>query len=388
MIGSDVNVPWLQAWLRRPVAVLAWALALLLAGAWAALHTPLEWSPELELPEVRINAAWPGASPRQVERYVTAPLERAVQTVPGTEAVESLSQESSATLILRVNEDVDLGAYVAQVNERMALLRGVLPDRVHPRLTKQVPEALRDEQGFLTLQFVGPLPPDQLRRLADERLAPKLRSLPGLADVLVEGGTGRELLIALNPDRLAAHGIAPDAVRSRLFEAFGDAVYGRLHEQGRALLLLSPSEESLAALRQLVVTPSRPGEPPVRLDEVAEVALGPAPRYSISRIDGQSVVTLTLDRTRGSHMIDLVEAVHERLAELRSDLPEGVRLLVADDRTEAVRAQLRDLSWRGGLGLVLVVLVLLFMLKRVRAVGVVLLSVAVALALVPLGESP
>lgn len=360
--------------------MLAWAVALLIAGTWAAFQVPLEWVPQVELPEVRISASWPGASPRQVERYVASPIERAVQTVPGTAHVESLSEEGTASVILAVAEDIDLGAYVAQVNERLALLREVLPDRVHPRLTKKIPEALRDEQGFITLQLVGPLTPDELRRLAEERLVPKLRSLPGLADVLVEGGTRRELLIALDADRLDAHGIEPDEVRRRLFETARDEVYGRLRERGRAVLLVSPSEDRVAALRRLVVSESLSGAPPVRLSDMARVELGPAPRRSISRIDGHPVVTLTLDRARASHMIDVAEAVHARVSELRGGLPDGVRLIVADDQTENVRGQLRDLSWRGGLGLVLVVLVLLFMLRSLRATSVVLFSVAVALA--------
>ncbi|MFB3132015.1 MAG: efflux RND transporter permease subunit, partial [Rhodothermales bacterium] len=180
--------------------------------------------------------------------------------------------------------------------------------------------------------------------------------------------------------RQAAHGIEPQGVRQQLFEVLRDAVYGRLRAQGRAVLLLRPSEDRIAALRRLVVSPSRPGVPPVHLDQVARLSLGPAPRRSISRIDGHPVVTLIVDRARGSHMIEVAEAVHARLADLRTGLPEGVRLLVADDRTEDVRLQMRDLSWRGGLGLVLVVLVLLFMLKSLRATSVVLFSVAVALA--------
>jgi multidrug efflux pump subunit AcrB len=118
----------------------------------------------------------------------------------------------------------------------------------------------------------------------------------------------------------------------------------------------------------------------VRLADVATVTLGPAPPRSITRIDGDPVVTLTLDRTPASAMLDVAAAVRARLDALAPTLPEGTRLLVADDRSTDVRAQLRDLTWRGGLGLVLVVLVLLAMLKSLRAVGVVLFTVAVAQA--------
>ena len=373
---------WAAALLNRPVAILAWAVALLIGGAWMATQVPLEWVPKVELPEVRVSASWPGASPRAVERYVTAPIERAAQAVEGTAHVESLSQEGRTTVTLQVGEGTDLGPYVARLNEQLALVRRDLPDRVTPRLTKRIPEALRDEQGFMTLQLVGPQPPGTLRRWAEDQLAPKLRSLSGVADVVVEGGTERELLVTLDPDRVAKYGLSAGAIRGRLARATTDAVYGRMRSRGHAALLLSPAEQSVDALRQLVVNPvaAETTGVAIHLQDIARVQLGPAPRRSISRIDGQPVVTLTLDRAPASHMLEVAEAVKARIETLRPALPEEARLLVADDKSESVRQQLRDLSWRGGLGLVLVMFVLLFMLRSVRAVGIVLFSVAVALA--------
>lgn len=373
---------WAAALLNRPIAILAWAVALLIGGAWMAAQVPLEWVPKVELPEVRVSASWPGASPRAMERYVTAPIERAAQAVEGTAHVESLSQEGRTTVTLQVSEDTELGPYVARLGEQFALVQRDLPDRVTPRLTKRIPEALRDEQGFMTLQLVGPQPPGALRRWANEQLAPKLRSLSGVADVVVEGGTERELLVTLDPNRLARYGLSTGAIRGHLARATSDAVYGRMRSRGHAALLLSPAEQSVDALSQLVVNPvaAETTGVAVHLKDVARVQIGPAPRHSISRIDGQPVVTLTLDRAPASHMLEVAEAVKARLDVLRPALPEGARLLVADDKSESVRQQLRDLSWRGGLGLVLVMFVLLFMLRNVRAVGIVLFSVAVALA--------
>lgn len=391
--------------LRRPIGVLAWSVALVLVGAWAAAHIPVEWVPQVELPEVRIHAAWHGASPKAVERYVTSPIEQAVEAVPGTERVESLSQEGIATVILAVSDDTDLGVYVAEVSEQLALLRRTLPPGVHPRLTKTVPEALRDEQGFMTVQLVGPGSPDVLRSLAEEHLAPRLRSLQGIADVRVEGGTERELYVGLKADRMAAHGIGAATVLGKLWEATEDHTYGRFRERGRDLFLMAPAEDRVETLRDLVLdepggvqapasrfevstgppaaavdAAPRQAPSPLRLRDVADVRLGPAPVRSVSRVDGQSVVTLTVERARGSHLLDVADAVRHRLAVLEAVLPAHTRLLVADDRSEAVRDQLHDLRWRGGLGLLFVILVLVGMLKSVRATAVVLFTVAVPLA--------
>ena len=371
---------WLRHWIDRPVPVLAWAVALLLGGAWMATQVPLEWAPSVELPEVRVTATWAGSSPRAMERRVTAPIERALQDVEGTAGLESLSQEGRSTVTAQVAEGTDLGIYTARLSERLTLVEENLPDQVSPRLTKRVPEELREEQGFMTVQLVGPQEPSVLRRRAEEQVAPRLGTLSGVADVRVRGGTTRELLVTLDPDRLATQNIDAPAARRALRDATTNAVYGRLRGKGRAPLLLTPAADRVNALRDLIVSdPGREG-PPVRLRDVATVETASAPRRSITRIDGQSVVTLTLDRAPGSHMVETADRVRTRLAELETTLPSEARLEVATDRSEDVRGQLRELRWQGGIGLLLVVLVMLLMLRSIRAVGVVLFSVAVALA--------
>ncbi len=371
---------WLRRWIERPVPVLAWAVALLLGGAWKATQVPLEWAPSVELPEVRVTASWPGSSPRAMERRVTAPIERALQDVEGTAGLESLSEEGRSTVTAQVTAATDLGGYTVRLSERLALVEDDLPDQVSPRLTKRVPEELREEQGFMTVQLVGPEEPSVLRRQADEQVAPRLSTLLGVADVRVQGGTTRELLVTLDPDRLATQNIDAPTAHRVLRDATSTAVYGRLRAKGRAPLLLTPAADRVDALRDLIVSdPGRKG-PPVRLRDVATVETASAPRRSITRIDGQSVVTLTLDRAPGSHVVETADRVRDQLAELKTTLPSEARLDVATDRSEDVQAQLRELRWQGGMSLLLVILVMLLMLRSVRAVGVVLFSVAVALA--------
>src|SRR5690625_1799982 len=211
--------------------------------------------------------------------------------------------------------------YVAEVGEQLTLLRDVLPDRVRPRLTKRVPDALRDEQGFMTLQLLGSGTADELRTLGEERLAPRLRSLEGVSDVLVEGGSQRELLIELDSDRLSTYGVTAADVQLTLGDALRDDVYGRFRERGQALLLFRPSEDRVDNLRRLIVRSPVDQGRPIRLADVAAVELGPAPLRSISRSDGQSVITLTIERARGSHMIETAKEVEICLDELRAELP-------------------------------------------------------------------
>ncbi|MBL7979371.1 MAG: efflux RND transporter permease subunit [Bacteroidetes Order II. Incertae sedis bacterium] len=381
---------FLTAWYNRPTAILTWACTLILWGVWTVVRVPLEWVPQVELPELHINVSWSGANPRAMERYVTAPLERAVQDVAGTTSVASFSQEGSASITLKISENTDPTLYAAAINERLAMVRPTLPEHVFPYLSKEIPEALREQQGFMTLQLIGNLAPDALRKLAEEEIAPKLRVLPGVGRVSVSGGTAHELKIALDPAKLAAYRLSSEAVKTSLMETLDDVVYGRLRMQGRAMLLLTPAEQSAAKLRDIRLPASMTGGKDIGLSEVAELSVGEAPVEHISRIDGQNVVTITLDRAHGSHLLQTAEAVQHKSEQLKQRLPQAVRILVADDRSEAVRAELQQLAWQGSIGLLLVVFVLLFMLKSIRVVAIVLFSVILAFSisfvlLTPLG---
>lgn len=372
--------PVLQSLISRPIAVGAWSVALLIGGMWAATQVPLEWSPKVELPEIRVQATWPGAAPRQVERYVTAPIERALQRIPGTVEITSNSEEGYSFVTVGISDAVDIEHYASQLNEQLALLRDVLPERVFPVPTRSIPEALRDQDGFMQLQVVGPQEPDVLRRIAEEQIKPKILSVNGVADVNVSGGTQREVRVTIDSDRIDGYGLEMGRVQSELRSVVRDQVFGRLREGGRSTLLIQPAEDDVSALRNIVLTTTENGSL-VRLSDVGIVELAQAPQQSISRIDGQSVVALEIDRAKASHLVEVAEGVFARIDELHNSLGEGIRILVTNDRSEEVREQMRDLRWRGGMGSVLVLFVLLFMLRSVRATVVVLLSVSMSMAL-------
>ena len=362
----------------RPIAVVTISIAIVVAGIWSFSKTPLEWIPELELPAVRVSASWPGASPRAVERYVAAPVERAAQAVTGTAKVESYTEEGSTSITLSVDRSVPLAHYVSQINEQLALLRPSLPDRVVPRLTRQVPEALRDERGFMAVQLVSPLPPDELRRIAEREIVPGLISRAGVDHIDVLGGTTKEVLVTLDPSRLKVLGVTPQMINSQIQQQLVSDSFGKWRSRGQAAIVYREASESVDSLQNI---PLKFGPTLVRLKDVASVAYGPAPLRSISRIDGEAVITLDIDRSRGSHLLKTANEVRTYLDQLSVTYDDRIRFLVASDRSDEVREQLADLRWRGGIGIMMVIVILLIMLKDVRAVMVTLFSVIISLSI-------
>lgn len=354
---------------------------ILVAGTWVAGQVPLEGVPSPPSSSVFVSAVWPSASPLAVEQYVTAPIERAVEGVAGTAKVTSFSLEGYAVLRLDLARNRDLGLYVAEVSDCLAALRRALPDSVVPMIDRAGPSTFPAEQEFMTLQLVSSVNPGRLRRMAEERVAQPLRGIPGIAGVAIEGGEEKELLVALDGERLRIHRLSAETVRDALRELLAKRSYGWLSSEQGQRMLTSFEDRNLRAIQRLPLKKAFSSHGTnLLLEDVARVTLGPAPVRGISRVDGKPVVTLVLNRRPESHAIETAEMIRERIESIRSGLPSDVRLLVADDRTLDLRVKLRRLALQGGLGLLATISMLCFLLGSRRAVGVVVSTVATALA--------
>lgn len=363
----------------RPTGVLTSALALVIAGAYAVATTPVEWVPSTTLARATVTATWPGNAPRTVERYVTAPLERAAAATPGAALVESVSENGRSVVTAGVRADADPDAFVAELAERAGALGRELPDGVSVRVDRSVPEALRQDQGFVTYQLVGSRPPLELRALADEVVGPAFAALGDVAGVEVRGSGVPEIVATLDPGRLAAAGLTALDVASGLRPALVGRPLGVVRDGDHEALVFQETPEGTDAVGGAVVAAGRDA-PPVLLRDVATVAVRGASKTSLSRVDGAPVVVVELSRVPGTSLIRAADAVHRRAEAARQRLPPDVRLLVAEDRSADARAELARLAVRGGAGVALVALALALMLGSARSAGAVLLSAAAATA--------
>ncbi|MCG8461733.1 MAG: efflux RND transporter permease subunit, partial [Holophagales bacterium] len=256
-----------------PKTVVLFASALVLAGGWAATELPLELVPSLELPQLVISAPWPGASARAVERQVAAPIERTLRGISGLGSITSFSREGAASVAVDLGRQRDRGHVTAEVSDRLAALVPSLPPGVRPRLEASVPEALRGSRDFLVLRVAGPGSAADLRRLAEDRLVPPLRSLPGIAEVVVAGGLEEELRIELSPGRLSSHGLAAGEVERAVAERLRPGGHGHLPGVGLWMGEGPPDLVALARLPLRRMDGEETGAAFVRLGDVAELGV-------------------------------------------------------------------------------------------------------------------
>lgn len=366
--------------IRRPVAVgmLYAALALLGVASW--LNVPVELLPETELPRLRITAQWPGASPEVTEAFLTSPIEAAVQQVRGVEKVTSTSQEGSGAIEVQFGREADMDFVRLELSEQLAALDESLPEgALRPVVEPYVPEAFESQsRPFLSYTLTGPFTPEALRTLLNETIVPELRQVDGVADV--QGGAGgreRVLEVALDERRILALGLTPDAVRDKV-NGLEDVRKAGVVRRGGMLYTLAIRENagSAARIRRLPLLTDKGRV--VRLEDVAVVRDTYEEPRSFYRIDGQPAVTFQVVKEIGTNVVDVADAAKARVAQVEKLLPGGARVILDEDESEAVKAQLTDLRGRALSSAVIVFVVLFFFLRSFRSAAIVFSSIAFA----------
>ncbi|HEX7242212.1 MAG TPA: efflux RND transporter permease subunit [Longimicrobiaceae bacterium] len=367
--------------ISRPIAIAMVYLAVALLGVAAWVRIPIELLPDTELPRLTVSASWRGASPEATEAFLTSPLEAAIQLVRGVESVSSTSEERSgvgtATIEVEFARGTDMDFVRLELSERLAALDEDLPDgAARPTVATYVPEEFQEQnRPFLRYTVTGPYTVEALRQHVDEIVSPELRQVDGVAEVSVQGGRERVLEIELDPGRMLALGLDPEIVRQRIREMEYVREAGTVRE--------GPTEYTVA-IRQVARDAAEVRRLPllvdqgriVRLEDVAVVRDTHEEPFDHYRIDGFPAVAFTVQKEIGTNAVAVADRVKERLEALAPLHPGGVRLILDDDESEAIRAQLTDLRGRALSGGIIVFVVLLFFLRSFRSAAIVFASIA------------
>lgn len=351
--------------------------AVVVAGAaYIVRWIPFEWSPSIPAPTATVAAHWSHASPVTVDREITSPLESSLRQVDATASLRALTTQGEALIEVQLRGAAHAAATRTEALDRLAFVRRSLPTGARVSYRPGHVEHERTTRRFMVLQLVGTPSLEFLGKAAEERIAPYLLRLSGVASLDIDGAREQEVLVRLSDEGLRGE----PGLSSSLEESLARHNHGILRgNDGNTALFRTPRRDFLIRGR-LPVGFRDPRVGTVRKADRGLTVLSEAPTSTISRIDGHSVVSLALHSTLGSNLLEAAGRVTAAVEHLRNDLPAGTELRVAYDQSEHVRKQLRDLAARGGLGLLLVVLVLVLMLRSGRGVAVALFAVLVSLS--------
>ena len=362
-------------------------LATLMVSAWgvvSVLKTPLDALPDLSDVQVIIRTPWPGQAPHIVENQVTYPLTTTMLSVPGAKTVRGYSFFGDSFVYVLFEDGTDLYWARSRVVEVLNQVQSRLPANAKPAIGPDATGVGWIYQ-YALVDRSGKMDTGQLRALQDWFLKFELKTVADVAEVASIGGMVRQYQIVLDPDKLAAYGVAltqvAEAVRKGNQEAGGAVL-----ELGEAEYVVRASGylQSLDDFRKLPISTSAAGVS-VRLGDVARIQIGPEMRRGIGELDGEGEAAGGVIVMRsGKNALTTIAAVKAKLAQLQSSLPQGVEIVPTYDRSgliERAVTNLRDKLIEEFIVVALVCFVFLFHLRS-AFVAIVSLPLGVLMAFI------
>ena len=367
-----------RPFILRPVATSLLMLALLAAGLLAWRLLPVAALPQVDYPIIQVFTFHPGAGPDVTARTITAPLERSLGQIPGLKQMSSTSSGGASVITLQFALEVDLGVAEQEVQAALNTADNLLPnDLPTPPIYRKVNPA---DAPILTLAITSEsLPLPDVHDLVDTRMAQKLAQLGGVGMVTLAGGQRPALRVQVNPTALAAYDLSLEDVRSVIAATNVNQPKGSFDGPQRTTLLDANDQiRSVEEYRALIL--AWQDGAPLRLGDVANIIDGAENRFLAAWADTQPAVLLNVQRQPGANVIEVADSVRALLPQLVATLPASVDVTVLTDRTQSIRAAVRDVQKELLFAITLVVLVTFVFLRNIPAT--LIPGVAVPLSLV------
>ncbi|MGD0961310.1 MAG: CusA/CzcA family heavy metal efflux RND transporter [Methylomonas sp.] len=359
--------------------VLCAALFLACCGIYAMLRTPLDVLPDLSDVQVIVKTSYPGQAPQIVEDQVTYPLTAAMLSVPGAVHVRGYSFLGESFIYVIFDDGVDTRAARSQVLEYLNQAQTELPPGASARLGVDASSvgwiyqyALVDRSGKHNLA--------ELRSLQDWFIKFELQSLPGVAEAATVGGMVKQYQVVVDPGRMRANALSLSMIRKMIVDA-NQEVSGSVIEMGEAEFMIRSKGyiKTLADLANLSYQQRREAGAALQLKDIADIRIGPQMRRGIAELNGEGEVAGgIIVMRRGWDVLTTISEVKNKLAALKTSLPEGVEIVETYDRSELITRAINTLTHRLLEEFAVIILVSAIFLGNLRYALVIVLSLPVA----------
>jgi multidrug efflux pump len=362
---------------KRPVLSIVVSLVILIAGLQSIRALSVRQYPRSDIAVVTVSTVYVGANADLVRGFITTPLERVIASADGIDYMESSSAQGVSTITVHLQLNYDTNAALTQIQAKVAQVRNDLPPEAEAPIINL--DTADNQFAAIYLGFSSTdLDPNQITDYLTRVVQPKLSAISGVQRADILGARTFAMRVWLKPDRMAAHGIAPSAVRDALARNNYLSALGQTKGSMVSVNLVANTDlKTPEEFRQLVV--KEQGGVVVRLGDIADVQLGAENYEQDIRFNGESATFMGVWVLPTANSLEVIGKVRDALPEIRAQLPVGMKIGIPYDSTayihDAIGEVLRTLTET----LLIVIVVIFLFLGSFRSVLIPIVAIPISL---------
>jgi multidrug efflux pump len=363
--------------IRRPVLAIVVNLIILIGGLQSIRSLSIRQYPRSDVAVINVTTAYVGANADLVRGFITTPLERVIASADGIDFVESSSAQGVSTITVHLKLNYDTNAALTQIQSKVAQVRNTLP----PEAEAPIINLATADSDFAAMYigFSSPeLDANQVTDYLTRVVQPKITAISGVqrADIFPERAFA--MRIWLKPEQMAAHGIAPSAVRDVLASNNYLSALGSTRGSMVSVNLTANTDlQTVEEFRQLVV--KEENGVVVRLGQIADVVLGAESYDTDVRFNGENATFMGLWVLPTANTLDVMDRVLAAIPEIEAQLPAGMKVGVPYDSTVYIRDSIREVLKTLSETLLIVIVVIFLFLGSVRSVIIPVVAIPISL---------
>jgi multidrug efflux pump len=362
---------------KRPVLAIVVNLIILIAGLQSIRALSVRQYPRSDIAVVRVSTVYVGANADLVRGFITTPLERVIASADGIDYMESSSAQGLSTITVHLKLNYDTNAALTQIQAKVAQVRNNLPPEAEAPVIEL--ETADNQFAALYLGFSSAdLDQNQITDYLTRVVQPKLSAVSGVQRADILGDRTFAMRVWLKPDRMAAYGISPSAVRDALARNNYLSALGRTKGSMVSVNLVANTDlRTPEEFRQLVVKES--DGVVVRLGDIADVVLGAENYEQDVRFNGETATFMGVWVLPTANSLDVIKRVRAEIPGIQAQAPAGMKIGVPYDSTEYIQDAIDEVLSTLTETLAIVVLVIFLFLGSVRAVIIPVVAIPISL---------
>jgi HAE1 family hydrophobic/amphiphilic exporter-1 len=353
------------------------SIATVVAGTVAYFNIPVAALPSFNTPVISVSASLPGASPENMASAVALPLEKEFSTIDGIKVISSVNSLGSTSISLEFNNNRDIDK--AAVDVQAALLRAQRRLPIEMTTSPSYRKVNPADTPVLVVRLSSPsVSLSDLNDYAENLLSPNLSTISGVAQIIVYGAKRYAVRVQVRPDALGNRNLTMDDVANAINKANSNTPVGVLDGPRQTITIYAnPQLVRPEEFGNLII--SQKNGLPIYLKDVAEVVESYENVFTLASSNGERSIAIAVLRQPNANTVEVVKSVKALIPELQKQMPESIKLQVANDRSLSIIEAIHDVNITLALTVLLVVLVIFLFLKHAAATLIPSISLPISL---------